>query len=76
MIRTYARKANIEKKVTAHTFRHTCATGMLKNKGDLNTIRKILGHSSLNTTQIYTHLDISDLKAVHKKCHPREKDRE
>ncbi len=49
---------------------------MLKNKADLNTIRKILGHRSLNTTQIYTHLNITDLKAVHKQCHPREKDRE
>jgi integrase/recombinase XerD len=75
LVKKYAKKARIKKNVHPHTFRHTCATGMLKNKADLNTIRKILGHSSLNTTQIYTHLNISDLKAVHKKCHPREKDK-
>jgi len=76
LVKKYAKKAKIKKNVHPHTFRHTCATAMLKNKADLNTIRKILGHASLNTTQIYTHLNITDLKAVHKKCHPREKDKE
>ncbi len=76
LVKKYAKKARIKKNVHPHTFRHTCATAMLKNKADLNTIRKILGHRSLNTTQIYTHLNITDLKAVHKQCHPREKDRE
>ncbi len=76
LVKKHAKKARIKKNVHPHTFRHTCATAMLKNKADLNTIRKILGHRSLNTTQIYTHLNITDLKAVHKQCHPREKDRE
>ncbi len=76
LVKKYAKKAKIRKNVHPHTFRHTCATTMLKNKADLNTIRKILGHESLNTTQIYTHLNITDLKAVHKRCHPREKDKE
>lgn len=76
LVKKYAKKAKIRKNVHPHTFRHTCATSMLKNKADLNTIRKILGHASLNTTQIYTHLNITDLKEVHKKCHPREKDKE
>jgi integrase/recombinase XerC len=49
---------------------------MLKNKADLRTIQKLLGHTSLTSTQVYTHLSIADLKEVHKKCHPREKDRE
>ncbi len=75
LVKKYAKKARIKKNVHPHTFRHTCATGMLKNKADLNTIRKILGHASLNTTQIYTHLTINDLKDVHKRCHPREKDK-
>jgi integrase/recombinase XerD len=74
LVKKYAKKAKIRKNVHPHTFRHTCATGMLKNKADLNTVRKLLGHASLNTTQIYTHLSITDLKAVHKRCHPREKD--
>jgi integrase/recombinase XerD len=76
LVKKYAKKARIKKNVHPHTFRHTCATAMLKNKADLNTIRKILGHASLNTTQIYTHLNITDLKKVHKQCHPREKDKE
>lgn len=76
LVKRYAKKAQIRKNVHPHTFRHTCATVMLKNKADLNSIRKILGHTSLNTTQIYTHLNITDLKEVHKRCHPREQDRE
>lgn len=76
LVKKYAKKAGIRKNVHPHTFRHTCATTMLKNKADLNTIRKILGHASLNTTQIYTHLNITDLKQVHQRCHPREHDRE
>jgi len=76
LIKKYAKKAKIRKNVHPHTFRHTCATAMLKNKADINIIRKLLGHESLNTTMIYTYLSITDLKDVHKKCHPREKDRE
>lgn len=76
LVKKYAKKARIRKNVHPHTFRHTCATTMLKNKADLNSIRKILGHTSLNTTQIYTHLNITDLKEVHKRCHPREQDKE
>ena len=60
LVKKYAKKAKIRKNVHPHTFRHSCATGMLKNKADLNTIRKLLGHTSLNTTQIYTHLNITD----------------
>lgn len=75
LVKKYAQKAKIKKNVYPHTFRHTCATAMLKNKADLNSIRKLLGHESLNTTCVYTHLSISDLKAVHQRCHPREKDR-
>ena len=76
MIKKYAKKAGIRKNVSTHTFRHTCATAMLKNKADINIIRKLLGHESLNTTQVYTYLSITDLKDVHKKCHPREKDKD
>ena len=76
LVKKYAQKARIKKNVHPHTFRHTCATTMLKNNADLNSIRKILGHTSLNTTQIYTHLNITDLKEVHRRCHPRERDKE
>lgn len=76
LVKKYAQKAKVRKNVHPHTFRHTCATAMLKNKADLTSIRKMLGHASLNTTQIYTHLTITDLKDVHKRCHPRERDKE
>jgi integrase/recombinase XerD len=74
LIKKYARKAKIKKKVCPHTFRHSCATAMLKNRADIVTIQRLLGHSSLDSTQVYTLLSITDLKNVHKRCHPREKD--
>jgi integrase/recombinase XerD len=76
LVKKYAKSARIRKNVHPHTFRHSCATSMLKNKADLRTIQKLLGHASLTSTQIYTHLSITDLKEVHRRCHPREKDRE
>ena len=74
LIKKYAQKARIKKNVSPHTFRHSCATAMLKNKADIRTIQKLLGHSSLDSTQVYTHLSITDLKNEHKRCHPRERD--
>lgn len=72
----YARRAGIHKNVSPHTFRHTCATAMLKNKANIRAVQELLGHSSLNSTQVYTHLSITDLKEIHAQCHPREKDKE
>jgi integrase/recombinase XerD len=74
LVKKYAKKAGIKKNVHPHTFRHTCATAMLKNKADIHSIQKLLGHASLTSTQVYTHLSITDLKDVHRRCHPREKD--
>lgn len=76
LIKKYAKKARIKKNIHCHTFRHSCATAMLKNKADIRTIQELLGHRSLNTTQIYTKVSITDLKEVHKRCHPRERDKE
>ena len=75
-IKKYARGAGIKKNVHCHTFRHTCATHMLKNKANIRIIQELLGHTCLNSTQIYTHITITDLKEVHRRCHPREQDRE
>jgi integrase/recombinase XerD len=75
-VKIYARKAGIRKKVSPHTFRHTCATQMLKNNANIRAVQELLGHASLSTTQIYTRITINDLKIVHQRCHPREKDRE
>lgn len=76
MVKKYAQKTKIRKNVHCHTFRHSCATSMHKNKADIRTIQELLGHSSLTTTQIYTKISITDLKEVHKRCHPRERDKE
>jgi integrase/recombinase XerD len=65
-----AKQAGIKKKVTSHTFRHTCATLMLKGWADIRYVQELLGHASLKTTQIYTKVTIVDLKKVHNRCHP------
>lgn len=59
-------------KGTCHSLRHSCATHMLKGKANLRAIQAILGHKSLETTQLYTHVDISDLTKAIEKSHPRE----
>ena len=76
IIERYTRKARIKKHVTPHTFRHTCATLMLRNKANIRHIQELLGHASLDSTQIYAQVSIVDLKEVHARCHPREKDRD
>ena len=65
--------AGIKKNVTTHTFRHTCATHMLKNGAPIRHLQEMLGHESLESTQIYTHVTINDLKEVHAKYHPSER---
>jgi integrase/recombinase XerD len=76
LTKRHAKKAKIPKNVHPHTFRHTCATQMLRNKAHIRAVQELLGHESLNSTQIYTRVSIADLKEVHKSCHPREKDKE
>ena len=76
LVKRYSKKAKTKKNVSPHTFRHTCATLMLRNKANIRHIQELLGHASLDTTQIYASVSIADLKEVHKKCHPREKDNE
>jgi integrase/recombinase XerD len=64
--------SGIRKNVTTHTFRHTCATHMLKNGAPTRHLQEMLGHESLESTQLYTHVTINDLKAIHAKYHPSE----
>lgn len=73
-IKRYTDQVGIEKRVTPHTFRHTCATLMLRNRADVRHIQALLGHESLNSTQIYTHVAVADLREVLEKYHPREQD--
>ncbi|MEM0351254.1 MAG: site-specific tyrosine recombinase XerD [Archaeoglobaceae archaeon] len=71
ILKNYAVKAGITKNIYPHILRHTFATHLLKNGCDLRTLQIFLGHASLMTTQIYTHLDKEFLKEVHSKFHPR-----
>ncbi len=65
------RKAGISQPLHPHLFRHTFASHLLQGGADLRSLQEMLGHANLGTTQIYTHLDVSDLKEKHKKFHPR-----
>ena len=76
MIRTHARQAGLKTKVTAHTFRHTFATDLVRNGADITAVQKMLGHADLKTTEQYIRLLGLDIKAVHKKTHPRERDKD
>jgi len=68
----YAKQAGIRKKVTPHSFRHTCATHMVRHGAHIRHLQEMLGHASIETTQIYTRVTINDLKKVHARYHPRE----
>jgi integrase/recombinase XerD len=71
-VKRCARLANIKKNVTTHTMRHTCATHMLRNGAPVRHLQEMLGHESLESTQIYTHVTINDLKEIHARYHPSE----
>lgn len=71
VVHAWAKKAGIKKRVTCHTFRHSVATHLLKGRADIRHIQTLLGHSSLETTQRYTHVEISDLQSVIRRAHPR-----
>lgn len=67
MIKSYALKANILKDISAHTLRHSFATTLLNAWADLRSIQEMLWHSSINTTQVYTHVTNPKLKEIHRK---------
>jgi integrase/recombinase XerD len=69
-IKMLAMRAGIKKKVTPHKLRHSFATHMLQNGGNVVAIQKLLGHTSLNTTQIYTHYSVDELKDMYVQTHP------
>ena len=71
MIKKYALASNINKKISPHNLRHAFATHLLNNGADLRTVQMLLGHASLSTTQIYTHIAKDRLVKFHQKYHPR-----
>lgn len=71
IVKHYATKAGISKKVTPHTMRHLFATDLLSNGADLRSVQAMLGHANIGTTQIYTHVTDKHLRDIHKKFHSR-----
>ena len=74
LISNYTQKAGIQKEITPHVFRHSFATELLNNGVDIRYLQELLGHSSISTTQVYTHVSKALLKDIYMKTHPLAKE--
>ena len=71
LVKRYAQRIGASRQISPHSLRHSFATHMLAGGAEIRALQELLGHANIRTTQIYTHVDHTRLKAIHARFHPR-----